>query len=138
MTVGAAGARQSAGREVGALPRAGAKAAVRRMARDHLGRPRVLRTLAGGRTRGLGATSLNLLLDTHSFLWWLAGDRALSPTARTAMADEAMRCSSVPPPPGRSPPGSASASCLVHRPSPRAWALSSTRRDSSRYRYRSS
>src|SRR5271165_2787831 len=88
MTVGAAGARQSAGREVGALPRAGAKAAVRRMARDHLGRPRVLRALAGGRTRGLGATSLNLLLDTHALLWWLAGDRALSPITRTAIADE--------------------------------------------------
>jgi PIN domain nuclease of toxin-antitoxin system len=31
---------------------------------------------------------MQLLLDTHSFLWWLAGDDALSATARTAIADE--------------------------------------------------
>jgi PIN domain nuclease of toxin-antitoxin system len=31
---------------------------------------------------------LKLLLDTHAFLWWLAGDDALSATARTAIADE--------------------------------------------------
>jgi PIN domain nuclease of toxin-antitoxin system len=31
---------------------------------------------------------VQLLLDTHAFLWWLAGDRALSPTARKAIADE--------------------------------------------------
>jgi PIN domain nuclease of toxin-antitoxin system len=30
-----------------------------------------------------------LLLDTHTFLWWLAGDEALPPTARAAIADEA-------------------------------------------------
>ena len=36
----------------------------------------------------MGATGLKLLLDTHAFLWWLAGDRATSPTARTAIADE--------------------------------------------------
>jgi hypothetical protein len=28
------------------------------------------------------------LLDTHALPWWLAGKRALSPTARTAIADE--------------------------------------------------
>ncbi len=28
-----------------------------------------------------------LLLDTHSFLWWLADDPALGPTARGAIAD---------------------------------------------------
>jgi len=32
---------------------------------------------------------VQLLLDTHAFLWWLAGDEALSVTARTAIADEA-------------------------------------------------
>jgi len=31
---------------------------------------------------------LNLLLDTHAFLWWLAGDDALSPSAKAAIADE--------------------------------------------------
>jgi PIN domain nuclease of toxin-antitoxin system len=31
---------------------------------------------------------VRLLLDTHAFLWWLAGDDALSAEARTAMADE--------------------------------------------------
>lgn len=31
---------------------------------------------------------MRLLLDTHAFLWWLAGDEALSVTARTAIADE--------------------------------------------------
>jgi PIN domain nuclease of toxin-antitoxin system len=31
---------------------------------------------------------VQLLLDTHAFLWWLAGDAALSPAARTAIADE--------------------------------------------------
>ena len=31
---------------------------------------------------------MRLLLDTHAFLWWLAGDEALSDTARTAIADE--------------------------------------------------
>jgi len=29
-----------------------------------------------------------LLLDTHTFLWWLAGDDALSSTARSAIEDE--------------------------------------------------
>ena len=27
------------------------------------------------------------MLDTHAFLWWLAGDEALSTVARTAIAD---------------------------------------------------
>lgn len=31
---------------------------------------------------------MRLLLDTHAFLWWLAGDEALSVPARTAIADE--------------------------------------------------
>jgi PIN domain nuclease of toxin-antitoxin system len=32
---------------------------------------------------------VKLLLDTHAFLWWLAGDDALSATASKAIADEA-------------------------------------------------
>jgi len=32
---------------------------------------------------------MRLLLDTHSLLWWLAGDAALSTTARAAIADSA-------------------------------------------------
>ncbi len=32
---------------------------------------------------------MRLLLDTHAFLWWVAGDEALSAAARTAIADEA-------------------------------------------------
>ena len=31
---------------------------------------------------------MQLLLDTHALIWWLAGDEALSPTAREAIADE--------------------------------------------------
>jgi PIN domain nuclease of toxin-antitoxin system len=31
---------------------------------------------------------MRLLLDTHTFLWWLAGDESLSATARTAIAGE--------------------------------------------------
>lgn len=31
---------------------------------------------------------MRLLLDTHAFLWWLAGDSSLSTTAQTAIADE--------------------------------------------------
>ena len=30
---------------------------------------------------------MNLLLDTHALIWWLAGDKALSAKARKAMAD---------------------------------------------------
>lgn len=30
----------------------------------------------------------DLLLDTHTFLWWLAGDTSLSATARSAIEDE--------------------------------------------------
>jgi PIN domain nuclease of toxin-antitoxin system len=30
---------------------------------------------------------VQLLLDTHALLWWLAGDDALSATAKTAIAD---------------------------------------------------
>jgi PIN domain nuclease of toxin-antitoxin system len=30
---------------------------------------------------------LNLLLDTHALLWWIAGDPALSRPARTAIGD---------------------------------------------------
>ena len=32
---------------------------------------------------------MNLLLDTHALIWWLAGDPALSPRAREAIANEA-------------------------------------------------
>lgn len=31
---------------------------------------------------------MKLLLDTHAFLWWLAGDDSLSVTAREAIADQ--------------------------------------------------
>lgn len=31
---------------------------------------------------------MQLLLDTHAFIWWLAGDAALSPVAQSAIADE--------------------------------------------------
>lgn len=31
---------------------------------------------------------MNLLLDTHALIWWLAGDKALSVKARKAIADE--------------------------------------------------
>jgi PIN domain nuclease of toxin-antitoxin system len=31
---------------------------------------------------------VRLLLDTHALLWWLDGDRRLSPKARRAIADE--------------------------------------------------
>ena len=30
---------------------------------------------------------MRLLLDTHAFLWWLAGDSALSPAARKAIGE---------------------------------------------------
>lgn len=30
---------------------------------------------------------MHLLLDTHALLWWLAGDKHLSPAARRAIAD---------------------------------------------------
>jgi PIN domain nuclease of toxin-antitoxin system len=30
---------------------------------------------------------VNLLLDTHAFLWWIAGDTSLSQAARSAIAD---------------------------------------------------
>lgn len=32
---------------------------------------------------------LRLLLDTHALIWWLAGDEALSRSAREAIGDEA-------------------------------------------------
>ena len=31
---------------------------------------------------------MKLLLDTHTLLWWLAGDKQLSPAARWALEDE--------------------------------------------------
>ena len=31
---------------------------------------------------------MRLLLDTHAFLWWLAGDETLSVAAQTAIGDE--------------------------------------------------
>jgi PIN domain nuclease of toxin-antitoxin system len=36
-----------------------------------------------------GRANVRLLLDTHAFLWWLAGDKRLTPRARRAVADEA-------------------------------------------------
>ena len=35
---------------------------------------------------------MNLLLDTHTFLWFIAGDASLSKTARTAIEDENNNC----------------------------------------------
>ena len=35
----------------------------------------------------MGTAGLNLLLDTHAFLWWIAGDEALSMRARSAIED---------------------------------------------------
>jgi PIN domain nuclease of toxin-antitoxin system len=32
---------------------------------------------------------VRLLLDTHALLWWLDGDRRLSPKARRAIANQA-------------------------------------------------
>ncbi len=32
---------------------------------------------------------MRLLLDTHAFLWWVAGDDRLSPAAKAAMSDNA-------------------------------------------------
>jgi PIN domain nuclease of toxin-antitoxin system len=32
---------------------------------------------------------MRLLLDTHAFLWWLAGDKRMTSRARAAIADEA-------------------------------------------------
>ncbi len=32
---------------------------------------------------------MNLLLDTHAFLWWLAGDRQMSAAAKAAVAEPA-------------------------------------------------
>ncbi len=36
----------------------------------------------------MGVAAVRLLLDTHAFLWWLAGDNALPAAARKAIADE--------------------------------------------------
>ena len=30
---------------------------------------------------------MRLLLDTHAFIWWLAGESAMSPAARKAIGD---------------------------------------------------
>jgi PIN domain nuclease of toxin-antitoxin system len=35
---------------------------------------------------------VRLLLDTHAFLWWVADDDALTPTARAAISDPANEC----------------------------------------------
>src|SRR6266567_5059425 len=32
---------------------------------------------------------MRLLLDTHAFLWWLAGDKRMTSRSRAAIADEA-------------------------------------------------
>lgn len=37
---------------------------------------------------GGNSSQLDLLLDTHAFLWWIAGDAALSVRARAAIADQ--------------------------------------------------
>lgn len=34
---------------------------------------------------------MNLLLDTHTFLWFIAGSKTLSPKARRLIEDEANR-----------------------------------------------
>lgn len=36
----------------------------------------------------MGGDRVRILLDTHAFLWWLAGDTRLSLPARTAIGDE--------------------------------------------------
>jgi len=82
------GARQTSCREAGAISSSRCKAAVRSPCEARLGRPRVLRAIGGGRTCRLGAIGLNLLLDTHALLWWIAGGSSLSPTAHSAVADE--------------------------------------------------
>lgn len=38
--------------------------------------------------RGAANSLAALLLDTHAFLWWLAGDARLSKAARSAISDE--------------------------------------------------
>ncbi|WP_310386752.1 type II toxin-antitoxin system VapC family toxin [Roseateles sp.] len=35
---------------------------------------------------------MRLLLDTHIFLWWVTGDKALSKKARAAIADSGNEC----------------------------------------------
>lgn len=35
---------------------------------------------------------MRVLLDTHVFLWWVEGDRALSAKARAALADQENEC----------------------------------------------
>jgi PIN domain nuclease of toxin-antitoxin system len=35
---------------------------------------------------------MRVLLDTHVFLWWVEGDRALPAKARAAIADQANEC----------------------------------------------
>ena len=35
---------------------------------------------------------MRLLLDTHVFLWWVEGDRALPAKARSALADQENEC----------------------------------------------
>lgn len=46
----------------------------------------LLRADVGRRSRGMGA--LKLLLDTHTFYWWIGGNASLSPNARTAIEDQ--------------------------------------------------
>ena len=54
------------------------------------GRRQLLRPTPGDRTLRLGDVGrVRLLLDTHAFLWWLAGSERLSEAARHAIADEA-------------------------------------------------
>jgi PIN domain nuclease of toxin-antitoxin system len=42
-----------------------------------------MKSLGSGRSSGL-----KVLLDTHTLLWWLAGDRELSATSRWILEDE--------------------------------------------------
>ena len=35
---------------------------------------------------------MRVLVDTHVFLWWVEGDRALPPKARAALADPGNEC----------------------------------------------
>lgn len=35
---------------------------------------------------------MQVLVDTHAFLWWIDGDERLSPAAREVLADPAVHC----------------------------------------------
>jgi PIN domain nuclease of toxin-antitoxin system len=73
---------------------------------------------------------LNLLLDTHAFLWWIAGDTALSRTARAAIGGDSNAVFVSAASAWGSLPSSGSASSPVSRRLPLILAPGSTRRDS--------